>query len=108
MINLLPPPPPLPKKKLSLKEKQKLCIWIGIAVIVLMGLFPPVTCRGYRLKHRGRPRFGQVPYSYTGYDFIFKGNAINFGTLITQWAIVSIITGSLIYIFKDKKPKEKK
>jgi len=115
MINLLPPP--LPKKKLSLKQKQKQkwCLWIGIAVIVLMGLFPPVDCTGYQILHYYTPeeqaqyrpyRRYYVDVQFPPYRFILEGNTVIFRTLIAQRAVVSIITGSLIIIFKDKKPKD--
>ncbi|MBA7650477.1 hypothetical protein ES703_58283 [subsurface metagenome] len=88
--------------------KQKIVLWIGIAIIVIMGLFPPwimpITRRygmGNTVKYR----------KYYGYDFIWAQPesslvSIDFHRLGLQWAIVGVITGGLIYSFKDKKPKD--
>ena len=70
-----------------MNRKQMICLWIGIAVMVLMGLFPP--------------------YRWGDDSFLFdmEADAIEFAKLFIQWFIVALVTGGLIYTFKNKKPK---
>lgn len=91
-----------------MNRKQKICLWIGIAIIVVMGIFPPwvmpITSR-YGSRDTVKRRY------YYGYHSIWEQRenpveSIDFHRLGLQWAITSVITGSLIYSFKDKKPKE--
>lgn len=90
-----------------MNRKQKNCLWIGIAVIVLMGLFPPVAKRARSLVDGYGKTYGEKNRTYVAYDFIFDTRApVVLSNLITQWVIVSAITGGLIYTFKDKKPKD--
>ena len=86
-----------------MNKKQKICLWIWIIVIVLMGLFPPW--------HTQIPQRGtQKPF---GYAFISAPPEVELGVystlniplLMVQWFLVSVVTGGLIYTFKDKKPK---
>jgi len=85
-----------------MNKKQKNCLLIGIAVIVLMGIFPP------NLHSRTGTRVGggRGTYTYIAYDFIFDAGVVALSNLITQWVVVSAITGGLIIIFKDKKSKD--
>ena len=90
-----------------MNKKQKNCLWIGIAVIVLMGLFPPVAKRGRILVDGYGKTYGENNKTYVAYDFIFDtGAPVVLSNLIVQWIIVSAITGGLIITFKDKKPKD--
>lgn len=79
-------------------------MWIGITIIALMGLFPPW--------HTQIPQRGtQKPF---GYAFIFAPPEVesavyptlNIPRLMIQWFLVSVVTGSLIITFKDKKPRD--
>jgi len=89
-----------------MNKKQKNCLWIGIAVIVLMGLFPPVAKRGRILVDRYGDTYGNRTTSVK-YEFILNTSSqVVLSNLIAQWIIVSAITGGLIYTLKDKKPKE--
>lgn len=87
-----------------MNRKQKFCLWIGIAVIVLMGIFPPVqrTTRTFEIYGNGET------YETIGYGFILAtgGGIVVFSNLLVQWIVVSIITGGLIYAFRDKKPQD--
>ena len=80
-----------------MNKKQKVCLWVGIAVIVAMGLFPP-----------WQPK----PLTYIGwaYSFIVRApeehNGIDVITLCIQWFVVSVIAISLIYAFRERKPKD--
>jgi hypothetical protein len=88
-----------------MNRKQKICLWIGITIIVLLVLFPPWH--------------SYVPPNATpeplGYAFIFVPPkdyggfhpVLNIPRLIVQCVLVSIISGGLIVIFKEKKPKNK-
>ena len=76
-----------------MNRKQKICLWLGIAVFGLMGLFPPfISPEPYWTG--GRPRF---------YQFILStyGN-IDISRLCIQWAMIVVVTVSLIYILKVK------
>jgi len=84
-----------------MNKKQKYCILIGIAVIVLMGIFPP----NLHSRTAYRVGGGRGISTYVAYDFIFTGGPVVLSNLITQWVVVSAITGGLIIIFKDKKSK---
>jgi len=80
-----------------MNKKQKICLWVVIAVIVAMGLFPP-----------WQPK----PFTYIGwaYSFIARApeehNGIDVITLCIQWFVVSVIAVSLIYTFRERKPKD--
>jgi hypothetical protein len=76
-----------------MNRKQKICLWLGITVFGLMGLFPPfISPEPYWTG--GRPRFYQfILYTY--------GN-IDISRLCIQWAMVVVVTASLIYILKVK------
>ena len=82
--------------------KQKICLWVGIAVIVAMGIFPPVyhhTVFSWSNGPTVRP---------PKYEFLLTatGSAIEYSKLFVQWAIIAVITGGLIYTFKDKKDEK--
>ena len=73
---------------------QKITLWAGIIVIVAMGLFPPV-----------KPIYRHPSPTIT-YRFLYEARDVRFTKLLTQWVIVSVVSGGLIYTFKDKKPKD--
>lgn len=100
-----------------MNREQKICLWVGIVVIVLMGIFPP-TRRGFiyeahvgGLRHSKEERIEPLDYSFhLGYTFLLTAEVsdIGFGKLIVQWAVVAVVTGGLIYKFRDKKDKKLK
>jgi len=75
--------------------KQKICLWVGIAVIVVMGIFPPLVISI------------QGAIEQQGYGFILippeKYCHINTSRLYVQWIMVAVVTGGFIVTFKDKK-----
>ena len=80
-----------------MNKKQLACLWIGIIVFVLIGFFPP------------RPRIGRtgIPMDEE-VEVIIKHPvvpSIDGARLFSYWAMVAVITGGLIYTFKDK-PKD--
>ena len=89
-----------------MNKKQKLCLWLGIATIVAMAIYPPWVCQDLRLpwtEGYGKVRPG--PYTFivnppSGSKFI------DLYRLGIQWITVAVITGGLIFTFKDKKPKD--
>ncbi len=85
--------------KLFLTKKQKPCLWIGVTIIVFMGLFPPVE----------RTRiYPNIRTKYVKHYFIVNApGRVVLRNLFVEWAIVAIVTGGLIYTFRDKKPKDK-
>ena len=89
-----------------MNKKQKIVLWIGIAVIVIMGIFPPWVISGYST---GRPIAGSYslitspPKMGEAY-----AKSIDLYRLGVQWVIVGVITGGLIYTFKDQKDKKTK
>ena len=78
-----------------MNKKQLIAMWCGIALIVFMGIFPPLM-----LSIEGTNRF-------LGYGFISLGNIklamIDFTRLLTQWIVVSATTAGFLVTFKDKK-----
>ena len=91
-----------------MNKKQINCLWIGIAVIVLMGLFPPVSKRGRILVDGYGKTYGN-PTTSVKYEFILNTSAqVVMSNLIAQWVIVSAITGGLVVTFADKKVKKPK
>ena len=73
--------------------KQMICLWTGIAVIVLMGLFPPIITS-----------HSDFLSDYYGFLLTARFN-IEFGKLLIQWCMVAFVTGGLICTLKDKKSK---
>lgn len=76
-----------------MNKKQLIVMWAGIAIIVLMGIFPPVAMNG------------QGICTFIGFQFIFNKETIfsfDLTRLGIQLIIVSAITTGLIITFKDK------
>jgi len=94
-----------------MNKKQTVCLCLGIIVFVLMGLFPPcmtISPVGDYVKYGYRFISNQFKGGYYGDvrdDFLWESRIDAF-RLFAQWAIVAVITGGLIYAFKDK-PKDK-
>lgn len=84
-----------------MNKKQKIALWVGASVIVLMGLVPPWTSRGWSRNGRGQGRHAG------GYGLIFypPGSAAGIdGTrLLVQWALAALVTGVVVATLKDKK-----
>ena len=83
-----------------------------------MVIFPP-TRRGYEpavrypagFRYPGRPQeILWVKPAHYGYTFLFiaKASEIGFDKLFLQWAVAAVVTGGLIYAFKDKKDQKPK
>ena len=93
-----------------MNDRQKICLWLGIAVIVVMGIFPPTRRGAVRypagIRHPGRPQ--EILWVKPGYTFLFtaKASEIGFDKLFLQWAVAAVVTGGLIYAFKDKKDQK--
>jgi hypothetical protein len=86
-----------------MNRKQIICLWIGIIIIVLMGIFPPWSA------YKGD---GEC---YLLHKFILFQPAekniparIDTGHLFVQWIMVAVVTGGLIFTFRDKKEKKLK
>lgn len=80
--------------------KQKIALLIGIIIIVLMGIYPP-WCDHYGNDATGRTTL------FTGYSLFTippeYSVDIHYVRLVFQWAMVVIVTGGFLLIFKDKK-----
>ncbi len=74
-----------------MNRTQLKVLWVGIGIFVVMGLFPPYWQRS--VGHG----------SGIAYSFILNTRDVAFTHLFIQWAIVAVITGSLIYTLKDRK-----
>ncbi|MCK4822712.1 hypothetical protein KA005_43515 [bacterium] len=68
-----------------MNKKQKICLWIGIIAFAFVGL-----CS----------QMGNIYTSNTVADTI-----VYISRLLVRWVIVGVITGGLMYTFRDKKPK---
>jgi hypothetical protein len=70
-----------------MNKRQKIVLWVGIIVFVLIGLATPKKQTGlFR-------RQGQVA-------------EVDLVRLCTYWSMTVVVTGGLIYTFKDSKPKD--
>ena len=76
------------KLKDNMSKKQKICLWIGVAAFALMCIFPPA---------------GRIYVKNTLAETI-----LYVSILLIRWVVVIVVTGSLIYILRDKKPKTSK
>ncbi len=86
--------------------KQKICLYIGILVAVGMLVYPPIDIAMMSLRfYLGDPNARMK--IYTVYRFMPEGGlrAINWLVLCTQWFIVAVIVGLLIYLFRKKQTK---
>lgn len=82
-----------------MNKKQIKVLWIGIFIFVLIGIFPP-------LKDWPRPvRDTNIPQIYTIFD---SGIKVDGTKLFVYWSIIIVLTGGLIYTFKDKKDEKPK
>lgn len=93
----------------NMNKKQKIVYWSAVIIIVLMLLFPPNAFYGLQYDFYTFDEQGvmwQHPRSDLPYGFLLAAPDINGKVLLAQCAIVIIVAGSLIYAFKDKKPKD--
>jgi len=74
---------------------QKLILLLGIGAIVLMGIYPPWIVELSTGQHSAA-RYALItkPASLT---------TIDAKRLVVQWAMIAIVTGGLLVIFKDSK-----
>jgi len=99
-----------------MNKKQTVCLCLGIIVFVLMGLFPPwmmISPIGDYVKNVYSFILNPVKAGYYSdvRDELLWESRIDASRLFVQWATVAVITGGLIYTFKDKpknNEKEKK
>ena len=93
-----------------MKKKQKILLWVGIAVIVTMGLFPPLKVGHYQphAVWRADMSLWSRRFHSFGYErlWMLEEPLIGFSKLFIQWCIVGLVTSGLIYTFKDKKEKD--
>ena len=96
-----------------MNKKQTVCLCLGIIVFVLMGLFPPcmlISPIDDYVKYRYSFVLNQVKLKAGYYgddrDVLLWESRINVPRLFAQWVTVIVITGGLVYTFRDK-PKNK-
>lgn len=82
-----------------MNKKQERLLWVGIAIIVLMGIFPPVMLS----------ETDGGGYCGEGNGFIFNISDVRVDApqLFVQWVMVAVVTGGLFVTFKDRKKIEK-
>ena len=91
-----------------MNKKQKICLWVGIAIIVLMGFIPPwvYTSIRFALGQTGHAGYHCILYPPEPSEVYGRtGIRIDILRLLVQWAIIAVVTGGLVYTFKDKKSK---
>jgi hypothetical protein len=86
-------------EKLQLNRTQRAIILAGIAVFVLMGVFPPWTCRPFRVAAYAEP---------CGYRFIASspsgdGVKIDTSRLFIQWAVTIAATGFGVLLVTNRR-----
>ena len=89
---------------LSQCPARNIILWLGITTFVLMSIFPPwVHIEGHDLGYKfiSTPPTVEFPYGIT----TKLPAIIDFKRLAVQWAVVVVVTGGLIYTFRDKKGK---
>lgn len=96
-----------------MNRKQKTCLLVGILVIAAMGIYPPWVFRvdlgGATLnRDYGYALIWEPPER----QFNSQGNKyatipdIDLGRLCVQWVVAVVITGGLIIVCKDTKPRD--
>lgn len=83
-----------------MNKKQIKVLWIGIPIFVLIGLFPPLKSRSPKPISRTN-----MPQIITVFD---SGSKVDGTKLFVYWSIIVVLTGGLIYTFKDKKDEKPK
>ena len=98
---------------LAVNLKQKIVVWVGLAVIVAMGVRPPVSYVRTTLHEGGH----DVEY-FAGYAWIFKAGELfhpegksffftyhhlDVARLLVQWAMVAIVALGLVWTLGDKR-----
>ena len=87
-----------------MNHKQKIVIWIAISIITIMGLFPPWVKTISNVSEE-KP---------AGYSLIFAprdvykmgsgpGIHLDVARLLVQWAMVILVAGGIILVFKDRR-----
>jgi len=90
-----------------MNRKQEICLGIGISIVLLMELFPPVKETGFERTFLREG--GVVSTTHINYEFLFNADGpVAISNILVQWIFVAVITGSLIYIFREKKSKAEK
>lgn len=77
---------------MRLNRRHRLAAKFGVAVVILMGLFPPVIS--------GRMFAGNYPKTY---QFLLQNyKSIRFHYLVKQWVVVAAATLGSVVFLKDK------
>jgi hypothetical protein len=87
---------------IAMNNKQKIILWLGIIVFVAAGFYPPWYVKagaapedlGYRVLFS--PPIVSLP-NYTG--------RVDFDRLGMEWAIIAVITGTLLLVYASGKEK---
>ena len=69
-----------------MNKRQKICLWVGIIAFAFVGLI------------------SQKSNIYT--TNTIPDTVVYISRLLVRWVIIGVITGGLIYTFKDKKPQD--
>lgn len=91
-----------------MNKNQKIVIMIGLIVIVLMGVVPPwvytFSLQGSRSKYSAgySPIVSPPPRQA---DHPAYGVSLDISRLLMQWALVGMVAGGLVLIFKEKDQK---
>jgi hypothetical protein len=94
-----------------MNRKQTIILWVGLAIFLLMGIFPPwlMTCSSgekYGEEDAGYHCILSSPISFSECLGYLEGSKLDLRRLYTQWIIVVVATGGLIYTFRDKQNKK--
>ena len=87
--------------------RKEIVVWVGIFLIALMGIFPPfsrtISGVGGTYIERGIGYYfilTQPNYEVENWQI---GVKLDISRLCVQWVTVAIVTGGLLYIFREKK-----
>jgi len=79
-----------------MNKKQLIVLWIGIIIFVLVSIDPPQ-------KHYPRPTLRRTNAPIVE---VIGDGGVDGAKLLSRWSIIIVLTGGLIYTFKNKKPKD--
>ncbi len=79
-----------------MNKNQLIILWIGIIIFVLVSINPP------------QKSYPNTPIHRTDNEPIVEiigAGEVDGVKLLSRWSIIIVLTGGLIYTFKDKRPK---
>jgi len=89
-----------------MNKKQKIVLWIGIIIFVLVSLNPPQKSHRTPLRpSRRRASRDNAPIVNV---VVIGAGDVDGAKLLSHWLIIIVLTGGLIYTFKDRKDKKPK